>query len=70
MHTISYHRQPKSNLNGKYKEYLAQWGKPKSRFLNKYNLFYDFNYWDRYWLRKTRRYVKKIAAKSMARLQQ
>lgn len=54
-----FHRKQTALLNAKYREYLMQWEAPSRRFLNRYNLFYDLNYWDRYWLKKVRKYLLK-----------
>lgn len=48
-------RKQKAAFNAAYRTYLLQWGKPKNAFMNRYNLFYDINYWDRHWLKKIRK---------------
>jgi hypothetical protein len=52
-------KQQRAALRAAYRTYLLQWGKPKSPFWNQYNLFYDFNYWDRYWVKKVRKSLTK-----------
>jgi len=35
-----------------YQAYILQLSPPKSRFSNRYNLFYNVNYWDRRWFKR------------------
>jgi hypothetical protein len=51
-------KDPYYALNAKYQEYLRQW-ESKGCLLNRYNLFFDLNYWDRRWLRKVRKLIIK-----------
>jgi hypothetical protein len=52
-------RQQKAAQNANYQSYLKQWGVPRGRFTNRYNLFYDLTLWDRRWLKKIRRNIAK-----------
>ena len=45
-----------------YMAYLAQFEKPKYRFSNPYNLFYNWNYRDRHSLTQVRRRLKRLVS--------
>jgi hypothetical protein len=53
-------KRSKPSWKSKYQEYLLQWEKPKKRFYNRYNILYDFNFWDRHWMKKLRRRLKNL----------
>jgi len=40
-------------------DFLAEGVSPANKCFNPNNLFFDFTFWDRRWLRKTKRYINR-----------
>jgi hypothetical protein len=49
----------KSTWKIAYRAYTLQLTPPQNRFVNRYNLFYDINYWDRHWFKKAHKFLAK-----------